>query len=175
MTSIPARLSWAVDQLDPQPADYVLEIGGGSGAAAGLIIERLASGSLIGIDRSAAAVARMQERNAEAVAAGKVRFLHTAVAEADFQEWVFDRALAVNVNLFWQRPEKELRVLERILKPGGLLCLVYQPPDPARVESIAETCRRNLAAHGFSNLETRFTEFGREVGVAVLARTVQIA
>jgi protein-L-isoaspartate O-methyltransferase len=38
---IPKRIRWAVETLAVQPADRLLEIGGGPGLAASLICERL--------------------------------------------------------------------------------------------------------------------------------------
>ena len=53
--TIPARLRWAVDFIDVQPQDHILEIGCGSGQAADLICRRLEGrGKLFAIDRSEA-------------------------------------------------------------------------------------------------------------------------
>jgi trans-aconitate methyltransferase len=48
---IPPRIKWAVDLMDPQPSDSVLEIGCGPGPGAELICERLETGKLFAIDR----------------------------------------------------------------------------------------------------------------------------
>jgi protein-L-isoaspartate O-methyltransferase len=55
-TEAPARIAWAVDQLEVGEVDRILEIGGGRGVAAALICARLTRGSYLGITRSATAV-----------------------------------------------------------------------------------------------------------------------
>src|SRR5687768_12902186 len=66
------RIRWAVDALDIEGADRVLEIGGGPGVAASIICERLDTGGMLLIDRSATAVERTRRRNAEHVASGRL-------------------------------------------------------------------------------------------------------
>jgi SAM-dependent methyltransferase len=148
-TKIPDRLTWAVQQLAPRPDDAVLEIGCGTGVAATLVCERLRYGQLTAIDRSASMVAAARRRNRAHLQAGRAVIRRLALAEADFARASFDRALAVNVNLFWRRPEAELEVLRRLLRPGGRLCLVYQPPTVAQVATIAPTCADFLRGQGF--------------------------
>jgi ubiquinone/menaquinone biosynthesis C-methylase UbiE len=58
MQQIPARIRWAVDVMDVQPNDSVLEIGCGPGAGAELICQRLSTGKLFAIDRSESGVDR---------------------------------------------------------------------------------------------------------------------
>ena len=58
--------------MDPQPADHVLEIGCGPGAAAELIVSKLESGKLFAIDRSESGVDRTKRRNQKAVDAGRL-------------------------------------------------------------------------------------------------------
>jgi hypothetical protein len=53
--TIPERIRWAVETLDIMGSERVLEIGGGPGVAASIICERLESGSMHLIDRSATA------------------------------------------------------------------------------------------------------------------------
>ena len=69
---IPPRIKWAVDLMDPQPSDSVLEIGCGAGAAAELICERLETGKLFAIDRSESGVDRTKRRCAKYVEAGRL-------------------------------------------------------------------------------------------------------
>lgn len=87
------------------------------------------------IDRSAAMVAAARRRNRSCIATGRAVIRQVALAEARFSASSFDRALAVNVNVFWLDPAAELATLRRILRPGGMVCLVYQPPSAGRVPS----------------------------------------
>lgn len=95
----PATTSWRLVAI--------LEIGRGRGVAAGLICQRLESGKLLAIDRSGTAVAAARARNAAHVEAGKARFEAVSLADLDpVAAGRFDKALAVNVNLFWTRPAR---------------------------------------------------------------------
>jgi SAM-dependent methyltransferase len=136
---VPERLTLAVEMMAVRPNQRILEIGGGRGVAAALVCERLNRGSLLGLDRSAKAVAASVERNREAVTRGTAQFRALALEDAQPEELGrFDTVFAVNVNLFWVRPaQKELRLIARLLRPRGKLWLFYEPPgreDLARLE-----------------------------------------
>ncbi|MET9518617.1 class I SAM-dependent methyltransferase [Streptomyces sp. NPDC002994] len=148
---VPERLTVAVGLLDVRHEDRVLEIGCGRGVAAGLILEGLPSGAYVGLDRSEVAVAAASERNAEAVAAGRATFVHTALADADPDTLGrFDKILAVDVNAFWTGPAaRELEVVTRLLHPSGSLVLCYVPPDPAQVAKVKGLLLTHLSDAGF--------------------------
>jgi ubiquinone/menaquinone biosynthesis C-methylase UbiE len=149
---IPARLAWGVDLLGVEPGQRLLEIGCGRGVAAAAIGARLGDeGWLLAVDRSATAVAAAERRCADLVAAGRVRLRQASLAGLEPGLGPFDAALAVNVNLFWTGDAAtELGLLARLLRPGGRLVLVYDPPTADRRETLAATLRRNLAAAGWT-------------------------
>jgi SAM-dependent methyltransferase len=149
----------------------VLEIGCGTGVAVSLLCDRLVDGRLTAIDRSAAMVAAARRRNRACVAAGRAVIRRLALANAHFASASFDRALAVNVNVFWLSPAAELAVLRRILRPRGMLCLVYQPPTVVQISRVVETCSGFLRAHGFVGLRVDVKTFGPTSAVAIRART----
>jgi protein-L-isoaspartate O-methyltransferase len=78
---VPARVAWAVDLLDPQPADRLLEVGGAPGVAAALICERLTTGHLVAVERSATGLRRIADRNAEHVESGRLVLRGCALAD----------------------------------------------------------------------------------------------
>ena len=150
---MPERLAWAVEVLDVRPDDEILEIGGGPGVAAGLVCERLTGGGrLVGIDRSAVAVRRARDRNAVHVAAGRAVFRQVSLEEYDAGEATYDKVFAVNVNVFWTRPDGPgLGVIRRLLRPEGALCLFWDcPPGTGKAERIAGTVTATLTANGFT-------------------------
>ena len=62
--AIPARIRWAVEFMDVQPTDHVLEIGCGPGAGAEAICSKLESGKLFAIDRSESGVVGGRQQGA---------------------------------------------------------------------------------------------------------------
>jgi SAM-dependent methyltransferase len=132
----------------------VLEVGGGNGVAAALMLPvlRAGAGFLMGIDRSRTATAAASARNADAVAAGTAVFVTEALAELDTDAHPgFDRVLAVNVNAFWTSPAlDELAVVRQALRPGGELHLVYQPPAADRRAVLRQALLAHLRAAGWT-------------------------
>jgi SAM-dependent methyltransferase len=148
--SIPDRIVWAVQRLDIDPSDEVLEIGCGHGFAVPLVCEKLARGTLTAIDRSGKMIAAAQKRNRPLVAEGKVRFECVALADADCGRQRFSKVFAINVNLFWIDPAGELPVVRRMLRQDGALHLFYEPPSPAQMKPLAAKLAHHLKAGGFT-------------------------
>jgi cyclopropane fatty-acyl-phospholipid synthase-like methyltransferase len=151
----PDRLLRVVDLLDLRPGHRVLEIGGGTGVAAALVLARLGgTGAFVGADRSAQATAAAERRNADAVAAGHARFITAALAELrPGEHGAFDRIFAVNVNAFWTSPvRRELSVVRALLAPAGVLwiCYGYDAPPPSGADRTVNAVGERLSANGFT-------------------------
>jgi ubiquinone/menaquinone biosynthesis C-methylase UbiE len=147
---VPERIRWAVETLDVQPDDVLLEIGCGGGVAVQLICPRLEGGSILAIDRSATMIDRAKRRNSGCLTAGTASFRVAALETAELDEAAFTKIFAINVNLFWVRDGSvELRALARALPLHGRLYLCYEPPTIAQVEQLADTVSSALARAGF--------------------------
>lgn len=167
MTSkLPRRLVWAVEMLDVKPDDRILEIGCGHGVAVALICEKLSSGTITAIDRSAKAIETARARNGRCVASGRASFHTVALADASFAGEAFNKIFAVNVNVFWLKPARELIALKHLLAPDGALYLFYETPAPGKTAEVAEKARFNLEKGGFVVDETQFGE----AGACIIAR-----
>lgn len=169
---VPERLVRAVDALTVEPDQRVLEIGCGRGVAAALVCDRLAGGTLLGLDRSATAVAAAGERNRGAVAQGRAEFRTLAFEDAKPAGLGrFDTVFAVNVNLFWTRPaQHELRLVADLLRPGGRVWLCYDPPDPDTVRRLEGLLATRLARAGYHHRTTTTrSDDGRTTFVTVAA------
>lgn len=128
---MPDRQQWAVDLVAASSPDSVLEIGCGPGAALALLVEKLPDVRVVGIDRSRTAIGRARVRLASQPGGDRVMLHEVAIAELDLPDASIDVAYGVNVNVFWtSRAERELATLRRVLRPGGVLHLVYEPPGP---------------------------------------------
>jgi SAM-dependent methyltransferase len=140
------RSAWAVSLLDVQGDDRVLEIGFGPGVAIKELSARAPDGYVCGIDHSAVMVRQATRRNAEAVRRGQVELRLGPVDELPDFGAPFDKVLAVNVTLFWDRPVELLRNLRRVLRMGGRIALAFQPRGPGATEEAATTTGMELLA-----------------------------
>lgn len=169
--NVPERLTWAADLLNVQPSDVVLEIGCGSGVLAELICTRLVEGRLVGIDRSATMIAAATKKNRLHIADGRARFLPVALKETAFPGELFNKVVAVNVNVFWLRPEKELAAVHALLAPKGTLYLVYQPPSADKTQQVAAQVRQNLESNGFLVTDVLFRDMKPGAAVCVISES----
>ena len=122
------RLRAAVEALDVQPGDRVLEVGCGHGVAASFVCERLDGGHLVAVDRSPKMIEAATRRNIEHVRDGRAEFLVAHLESLDLGDRRFDKVLAVRVGLFHREPERAHELAARWLAPGGTLHAVFDPP-----------------------------------------------
>jgi len=147
---VPPRIRWAVEVLDVQPSDQVLEIGCGPGAAAELICARLVKGKLMAIDRSESGVDRTKRRNSKFVEAGRLTVRQIDLATLRVPIKRLDKVFAFNVNLFWVRGcADEVALLHERVSPGGGVYLFYEATHRDRVPQIVEGASSALTAGGF--------------------------
>ncbi len=148
--TIPARIRWAVDFMDVQPSDHVLEIGCGAGAAAELICSRLETGRLFAIDRSESGVDRTKRRNADAIKAGRLTVRQIDLATLRVPVKRLHKVLAFDVNLFWVRDcADEVALLHERVLPGGAIHLFYEVGRPDQVPQVITQASAALADGGF--------------------------
>jgi cyclopropane fatty-acyl-phospholipid synthase-like methyltransferase len=125
--ALSARLAVVVDALPLRPDMRVLEIGCGPGAAARAVAERLTTGNILAIDRSATAIAQATAGAAEPIADGRLRVRQAAAEDfvAEPGEGPFDLVFAVRVGaLDGRHPAAGRQAFARIaaaLAPGGRL------------------------------------------------------
>src|SRR6266508_3988021 len=148
VTGCPWLASSPHGQLPPSPAPAVGRAGAErrsrgrdprdrlwSRVAVSLVCEQLAGGKITAIDRSATAIKQAAKRNADHLASGKAALLHIDLADLALAGPHFDKVFAVNVNLFWVRPAgHELLVIKDLLRPGGVVHLVYATPGEEQAE-----------------------------------------
>jgi len=145
--TLPPRIAAAVEALDVQPEDRILDIGFGPGVSLAAIAARLVDGTVTGIDRTSTSIARATARLAAELAAGRVSLVQSSLADLSGESDSFDKAIAVNVNLFWTGPaDAELSVLSKVLRPGGVVVLAYDVTRP----DVPPAVIANLSRYGFA-------------------------
>jgi len=149
--TIPARIRWAVDFMDVQPADHVLEIGCGPGASAEMICSRLETGKLFAIDRSESGVDRTKRRCARFVDAGRLTVRQIDLATLRVPVKRLHKVFAFNVNLFWVREcADEIALLHERVLPGGSVFLFYENKFPDQMPTVITRASAALSQGGFT-------------------------
>lgn len=154
---LPERFAWALEVLDPAPMDTLLEIGCGTGLLAEAMAQRLTTGTLTALDRSAALIRQAHQRNARFVDAGTLQLVTGELSSLAAAPGTFDKAVAFNVSAFWKNPAPELSFLRRYLKPGGTFYLLHQPPTET-TRATVERAVASLTQQGFQVEQVLFRE-----------------
>ena len=136
MPQLSDRLRAVVDALPLHRGIRVLEVGCGPGAAAREVARRIGSGHVVGIDRSAAAIAQALAGSRAEIEAGVLSFRQVRAEDFELErdEAPFDLAFAVRVGaLDGRHPDAGRVALARIraaLAPAGRLLI--DGGDPMR-------------------------------------------
>ena len=148
--TIPARIRWAVDFIDVQPSDHILEIGCGPGHAAELICSRLETGRLFAIDRSESGVDRTKRRCAAYLESGRLTVRQIDLATLRVPVRRLNKVFAFNVNLFWvRRCDNEVALLHDRVLPGGTVSLFYEAARPEQLPDVVAKASAALTKGGF--------------------------
>lgn len=165
----------ALEALDLAADDRVLEVGFGHGRTLAAAARIVTKGRLAGVDPSDVMLGIARRRNAAAIGAGRMELKPGMSAHLPFGDSVFNKALAVHTIYFWQRPERDLAEIHRVLAPGGLFVLGFRPsedqafvrdfpPEIYHIRSIPEI-EALVSAAGFSEVET----VSRSKGASLMA------
>jgi len=147
--------AWAIDLLNIQDGDHILEVGYGPGAAIELITRRHPATQISGVDHAQTMLEAASARNRAAIAAGKLDLQVGSVTSLPFADASFDKAFAINSIYFWEPPQQGLNELQRVLKPGGCLAVTVRDKQRApypdfRPDKLIPLFRQA----GFSHVET---------------------
>lgn len=118
----PNRL--AVDAVDVQPGDRVLELGFGPGRGIAGLAQRVTCGRVLGIDQSPEMLDIATRANLQAIADGRVQLRLGHFDALPYADASVDRVLAINVAYFFGPKGKEVAEIYRVLRSGGL-AVVY--------------------------------------------------
>jgi ubiquinone/menaquinone biosynthesis C-methylase UbiE len=135
-----------IEMLDIRPDDKVLEVGFGPGVAIQLLLHRIPTGSVAGVDQSQEMVRQAAARNADALRSGRVDLRYGSVERLPFADETFDKALAINSMQAWPDARAGLREIRRVLKHGGNVALGFTVNSDRPKAGVAES----LAAEGFT-------------------------
>ena len=139
------------EALGVQSGDRVLDVGCGPGfGSAELLAEVGATGTVVGIDTSAAMLAAAARR---CEGLGNAAFYPGSATQLPLEDRSFDRALCVQVLEFVPEVPAALAELYRVLRPGGRAVvwdvdwstISWHSGDPARMQRMLHAWDRHLA------------------------------
>jgi ubiquinone/menaquinone biosynthesis C-methylase UbiE len=124
--------AFAVEMLDLQPDDQVLEIGFGHGRTIRMIAERVRMGFVAGVDLSDVMVRQAAKHNLDHIVSGRVELCRGSVADLPYEYSRFTKVLAVNNYHFWPNAELNLIEIQRVMREGGSLVLCLRMHSTSR-------------------------------------------
>lgn len=163
---------WALEALQLQPGDRVLDAGCGPGTALELAARALRDGFAVGVDPSAPMCKQARRRNRAAIAAGRLAVVRAGAPQLPFREGCFDKALAINTIRAWPEPFAGVEALGRALRRGGRLVVVVQAHGdraPSQVATHQERCVFGIEAAGFGVLEACVRRVHRTPALRIVA------
>jgi len=170
----------ALELLDIQKGDRVLEVGCGPGWAVREAAAKASHGHVTGLDISTTMVRAARRRNRGGIRRGEVSIQQVGEACLDLAPAAFDRIFSVHCIYFWKDPVDTLAQLRAALHRGGRLVLAFLPEGPGvaarfrgdvhRFYSLSEVDRM-LKAAGFADA-TVVRGPGAGNGIAWIAATV---
>jgi ubiquinone/menaquinone biosynthesis C-methylase UbiE len=127
-----------IDLLDVQPDDRILEVGFGPGVAVQLLLHRMPTVWVAGVDQSQEMVEQAAARNADALRARRADLRYGSVDRLPFADETFDKVLAVNSMQVWPDARGGLLEIWRVLKKGGTVALGFTVNSGQPKQGVAE-------------------------------------
>ena len=122
----------ALDFLDLQPGDRVLEIGFGHGRSLAAAMAKVADGFVAGIDHSEVMLRIARKRNASALLAGRMELTLGDSERLPYPDGRFNKIFAMHTIYFWSDPRRHFEEAQRVLSDEGRLVVGYRPSDDQR-------------------------------------------
>ncbi|MCI0403411.1 MAG: class I SAM-dependent methyltransferase [Acidobacteria bacterium] len=119
----------ALQLLDLQADDSVLEIGFGHGKTLGRAAQAVERGFLAGLDPSHDMCRMATRRHQGLIAQGRLELKLGDSRSIPYEDRRFAKIFSVNTIYFWSDPAQDLREIRRVLKRGGRFVLGFHPTD----------------------------------------------
>lgn len=150
-------VSTAVDLLDPQPHDTILDIGFGGGRSLLALAAKAPGAAIVGVDYSREMVDKAARLIHDKHLEARVSVKWGDVAELPFRAGTFHKVLTVNSLYYWPDLPAGLREVKRVMKRAGRLAAGFR--------SAASLGPLTRGWQGFSLYEPReFADIMRQAG-----------
>ena len=134
----------AIDALNIQTGETILEIGFGNGLFAKDVLNVAAGVRYIGCDYATEMVKAASINNRELTTRGAANFLEARIEQMPLHSYSVNKIFTVNTLYFWDDLDAAFEEMKRLLIAGGLLAIAFRP----------ESCLRQYPASNFG-----FTHF----------------
>jgi ubiquinone/menaquinone biosynthesis C-methylase UbiE len=149
----------ALELLDVQPRDRVLEIGFGHGRTLLKLAALAPDGFVAGVDHSPLMVRLARRRHRLAIERGTMAVTEATSARIPYSDADFDRICAVHTIYFWSDPRRDFAEIGRVLKDGGRLVLGFR----AKENALQHSTKYPAAIYHFYD-EQELAAWAREAG-----------
>ena len=140
----------ALEQLNLQPEDYVLEIGFGGGYLMDKIAATQIPSCIVGIDPSIDSLQVGKKKFNEQITQGYIEVKQASAESLPCCHRYFNKVCTVNTIYFWSDAKSVLQECYRVLKQGGKLVICYN--------SKAFLEQTELTKYGFTAYEVEDVE-----------------
>jgi SAM-dependent methyltransferase len=135
----------ALEILQLQPDDHVLEVGFGGGDLIARMARIVTRGHITGVDFSIDALEVCRKRFNTLIKIGTIELQCASVESLPFDADTFAKACTANTIYFWPDPLAALGQIHRVLKKNGTLLVCFSP------RAVME--RQGITRHGFTSFE----------------------
>lgn len=146
-------VEWMLADLSIGPADHVLDVGCGGGMTLKDLSLLVPRGHVTGIDYSRDMVGQARQRNAAGIRTGRIDVLLGDVASLPFADASFDMVCGVETLYFWPDPQRGMREIWRVLKPGCRVAMVMDISRPAPDAPVPENVGERMGFRVWSGAE----------------------
>lgn len=119
----------ALELLELQPSDHVLEVGFGHGRTLARVAAQVPQGFVAGVDACARMVKMAGRYNRQLIAQGRVELRAGDSESLPYPDGRFDKVYTVHTLYFWPNPVSHLREIARVMKPGARFVLAFRAKD----------------------------------------------
>ncbi|MEK4347762.1 class I SAM-dependent methyltransferase [Paenibacillus sp. FSL P4-0184] len=118
--------TWGLKKIEVMNNAPILDIGCGGGQTIHMLAKHNKYQEIYGIDYSQQAVETSNQKNNEAVAAGKVKISQGDVSALPFNDEFFGTITAIQTHYFWPDLEQNISEVFRVLKSGGTFVIISE-------------------------------------------------
>lgn len=150
----------ALELLDPQPGERILELGFGQGRTITQLVRMGAT--VVGVEVSETMRAQAAARSRRAIADGRVELLVGDGVTLPLDDDIADGAITAHTIYFWPQPDVTMSEVRRVLRPGARFVIAFRAGEaeiPSRLDPAVYDFRTTddvvglLADAGFADVD----------------------